>query len=193
MSLTLSTMPDPGTRAPDFALPDVRTGKTVRLGDVAGREALLIVFMCAHCPYVKLVEAELAAIGRSYLDRPFGMVAISANDAQAYPADAPPALRTQAERLGFVFPYLYDETQETAKAYRAACTPDLFLYNRNLELVYRGQLDDARPGNGKPVTGNDLRTAIDCVLAGRPVPERQLPSTGCNIKWKPGSQPPYFG
>ncbi len=193
MSLTPSTMMELGTKAPDFALPEVRTGELVNLHDFSGKEILLVVFMCAHCPYVKLVEEELSAIGRDYGNRSFGMVAISANDAKNYPEDAPPKLREQAERLGFVFPYLYDETQKTAQAYRAACTPDLFLFNAQRELVYRGQLDDARPGNGKPVTGQNLRAAIDSVLAGNDVTENQQPATGCNIKWKPGHAPDYFG
>jgi peroxiredoxin len=182
-----------GTKAPDFALPEVRTGNIVKRSDFADKEILLVVFMCAHCPYVKLVEEELAAIGRDYLNRSFGMVAISANDAAHYPDDAPPQLKEQAERLGFVFPYLYDETQQTAKAYRAACTPDIFLFNAQRELVYRGQLDNARPGNGKPVTGQNLRVAIESLYEGKPMPATQLPATGCNIKWKPGNAPEYFG
>jgi len=193
MSLTPSTMLELGTRAPDFSLPDVCSGKTVSLNDFSDKEALLVVFMCAHCPYVKLVENQLAAIGKDYADRGLGMVAISANDAEAYPDDAPERLKEQAERLGFNFPYLYDESQETAKIYRAACTPDLFLFDKEMKLAYRGQLDDARPGNGKPVTGKNLRSAIDSVLASEKVTESQLPATGCNIKWKPGREPDYFG
>ena len=192
MSLTQSTMQELGSKAPDFSLPEVRSGKTVSLNDFADKEVLLVVFMCAHCPYVKLVESELAAIGNDYYNRSFGMVGISANDADAYPDDAPPKLKEQAERLGFVFPYLYDRTQETAKAYTAACTPDIFLYNAQRELVYRGQLDNARPGNGKPVTGQDLRVAIECLYEGKPIPQQQIPSAGCNIKWKSGSEPKYF-
>lgn len=193
MSLTPSTMMELGTKAPDFALPEVRTGDIVKLSDFAGQEVLLVVFMCAHCPYVKLVEKELAAVGRDYSGQSFGMVAISANDASGYPDDAPPKLKEQAERLGFVFPYLYDETQKTAQAYRAACTPDIFLFNKQRKLIYRGQLDDARPGNGKPVTGQNLRAAITAVLTGSPLLENQQPATGCNIKWKPGNAPEYFG
>lgn len=193
MSLTPSTMMELGTPAPDFALPDVRTGNIVRLSDFADKEILLIVFMCAHCPYVKLVEPELAAIGRVYQNRSFTMIAISANNADAYPDDAPAKLKEQAERLSFVFPYLYDESQKTALAYRAACTPDIFLFNAQRELAYRGQLDDARPGNGKPVTGRDLRAAIECLFKGDPVSAEQLPATGCNIKWKPGNTPEYSG
>jgi peroxiredoxin len=182
-----------GTKAPDFALPEVRTGNTVKLSDFADKEILLVVFMCAHCPYVKLVESELAAIGRDYQNRSFGMVAISANNAEDYSDDAPPKLKEQAERLEFVFPYLYDETQQTAKAYRAACTPDIFLFNAQRELVYRGQIDDARPGNGKPVTGQNLRVAIESLYEGKAMPVVQLPATGCNIKWNPGNAPEYFG
>jgi peroxiredoxin len=193
MSLTPSTMLELGTRAPDFSLPDVCTGQAVSLNDFAENPALLVIFMCAHCPFVKLVESELAAIGRDYKDKGLGMVAISANDAEKYPDDAPPFLQAQAERLGFIFPYLYDEDQQAAKAYRAACTPDLYLFDKDKKLAYRGQLDDARPGNEKPVTGKNLRTAIDSVLAGEDVTESQLPATGCNIKWKPGNEPDYFG
>ena len=189
MSLTPSTMMPLGTRAPDFSLPDVRSGRFVQRSDFDHQDALLVMFLCAHCPYVRLVQSELAAIGRDYQNRPIGIVGISANDAQAYPDDAPEKLREQAAQLGFVFPYLYDETQETARAYQAACTPDLFLFDAQRKLVYRGQLDDARPGNGKPVTGRDLRAAIDCLLAGEPVPEPQQPATGCNIKWKPARAP----
>lgn len=193
MSLTPSTMLKLGTRAPDFSLPDVCSGQTVSLSDFSDNDALLVIFMCAHCPFVKLVESELAAIGKDYADRGLGMVAISANDAGNYPDDAPERLKEQAERLGFTFPYLYDESQETAKTYRAACTPDIYLYDKDRKLAYRGQLDDARPGNGKPVNGKNLRAAIDSVLAGDEVTESQLPATGCNIKWKPGNEPEYFG
>jgi peroxiredoxin len=193
MSLTPSTMLELGTRAPDFSLPDVRTGQTVSLAELQGKDALLVLFMCAHCPFVKLVEAEFAAIGRDYQSKGLGLVAISANDAENYPDDAPQRLREQAERLGFTFPYLYDESQEAARAYRAACTPDLYLFDRELKLAYRGQLDDARPGNGLPVNGKNLRAAINSVLAGKKVTESQLPATGCNIKWKPGNEPDYFG
>lgn len=192
MSLTPSTMMELGTSAPDFALPDVCTGQTVSLDNFTEKKAVLVVFMCAHCPFVKLVESELAAIGREFQERGLGMVALSANDADHYPDDAPAFLQQQAERLGFTFPYLYDETQETAKAYRAACTPDIYLFNADRKLVYRGQIDDARPGNDKPVTGKNLRNAIESVLAGQPVTEDQLPATGCNIKWKPGKEPDYF-
>jgi len=193
MSLTPSTMLELGTRAPTFSLPDVFSGQTVSLNDFSNKDALLVIFICAHCPFVKLVESEFAAIGRDYADRGLGMVAISANDAKNYPDDAPEHLKEQAEQFGFTFPYLYDESQEATKAYRAACTPDLYLFDKEMSLVYRGQLDDARPGNEKPVTGKNLRAAIDSVLAGEEVTENQLPATGCNIKWKPGNEPDYFG
>jgi len=193
MSLTPSTMLELGTRAPDFSLPDVCSGQTVSLNDFEGKDALLVLFICAHCPFVKLVESEFAAIGRDYADKNLGIVAISANDVENYPDDAPERLKEQAERLGFNFPYLYDEDQQAAKAYRAACTPDLYLFDKNMELVYRGQLDDARPGNEKQVDGHNLRAAIDSVLAGEEVTESQLPATGCNIKWKAGNEPDYFG
>jgi len=193
MSLTPSTMLELKTRAPDFALPDVCSGQTVSLTDFMGKDALLVIFMCAHCPYVKLVESEFAAIGRDYGDQDLGMVAISSNDAEHYPDDAPKLLKEQAEQFGFTFPYLYDETQQVAKAYRAACTPDLYLFDKKMELAYRGELDEARPGNNKPVNGKNLRAAIDSVLAGEPVTQSQLPATGCNIKWKPGNAPETFG
>jgi peroxiredoxin len=184
MALTESTMLALGTVAPDFALPDVVSGKTVRRDDFRGNKALLVLFICTHCPYVKHVEKGLAALGEDYAEKPLGIVAISSNDATAYPDDSPAGLKQQAETLGFVFPYLYDESQTVAHAYKAACTPDIFLFDAGLRLVYRGQFDSSRPGNGIPVTGEDLRAAIDQVLAGKPVPTDQRPSIGCNIKWK---------
>ena len=189
MSKTPSTMVALGTPAPEFALPDVRTGKPVRLGEFAGRRALLVMFICRHCPYVAHVQGELARIGRDYEGKDVGLVAISANDAGSYPDDAPASLAQQAREQGFRFAYLYDESQAVARAYDAACTPDLFVYRHEGErgsfrLAYRGQLDDSRPGNGKPVTGLDLRRALDAVLSGAPIAEPQLPSMGCNIKWK---------
>ena len=193
MSLTPSTMMKLGTRAPDFALPDVRTGQLVSLADFDDCKGLLVLFICAHCPYVIHVEAELARIGTDYGDKGLGIVAISANDNENYPDDTPDKLAEQAERLGFVFPYCHDGSQETAKAYRAACTPDLFLFDEKLELVYRGQLDDSRPGNDLPMTGTDLRSAIDAILTEQPVTGDQYPAVGCNIKWKPGNEPDYFG
>jgi peroxiredoxin len=184
MALTESTMLELGTTAPDFALTDVVTGKTIRRDEFRGQQALLVMFICAHCPYVKHVEKGLAALGKEYAGKPVGLVAISSNDAVTHPADNPAGLKQQAETYGFVFPYLYDETQAVARAYKAACTPDLFLFDANFRLAYRGQFDSSRPGNGIPVTGEDLRFAIDLVLAGKPVPKEQRPSIGCNIKWK---------
>ena len=193
MVATPSTMLPLGTPAPDFTLPDVVSGKPVSLASFAGRRALLVMFICRHCPYVRHVEIELARIGRDYAGRDIGIVAISSNDADHYPDDAPAGLRSMASELGFSFPYCHDESQAAAKAYTAACTPDFFLFDAARRLAYRGQLDDSRPGNGKPVTGRDLRAAMDAVLAGRPAPGDQTPSLGCNIKWKPGNAPAYFG
>jgi len=173
-----------GTEAPDFALQDVGTGKTVRRDDFRGQKGLLVMFICAHCPYVKHVEKGLAALGSDYESQSIGIVAISSNDAKNYPDDAPDGLNAQARRLRFRFPYLFDETQEVARAYHAACTPDFFLFDNGLKLVYRGQFDGSRPGNGVPVTGQDLRAAMDAVISGKPVPAEQRPSLGCNIKWK---------
>lgn len=193
MALTPSTMLALGTQAPDFQLPDVVSGETISLSTFAGKKALLVMFICRHCPFVKHVQAELAKLGKDYADRNVGIVAISANDAENYPDDAPEHLKTMAKDLGFTFPFCYDETQETAKAYTAACTPDFFLFDGDRKLVYRGQLDDSRPGNDKPVTGKDLRGAIDAVLADQSVSPDQKPSIGCNIKWKAGNEPPYYG
>jgi peroxiredoxin len=184
MALTESTMLELGTTAPEFALTDVVTGNIVRRDDYRGKKALLVLFICAHCPYVKHIEAGLAALGKDYTGQPVGIVAISSNDVTTHPDDSPANLKRQAQRLGFIFPYLYDETQAVAHAYKAACTPDIYLFNESFRLVYRGQFDSSRPGNGVPVTGKDLRAAIDLVLAGKPVPKDQRPSVGCNIKWK---------
>lgn len=193
MALTPSTMIlELGAPAPEFHLPDVVSGKTISLETFAGKKALVVMFICRHCPYVVHVKEELARLGRDYAGRSVGIVAISSNDAQAYPMDAPASLRQMAEELGFNFPFCYDETQETAKAYAAACTPDFYVFDENRRLVYRGQLDDSRPGNGIPVTGRDLRAAIDAVLEGKPAPAVQKPSIGCNIKWKPGNEPDYW-
>lgn len=191
MARVASTMLPLGTLAPDFQLPDV-FGETISLATMKGKQGLLVMFICKHCPFVKHVEAQLAQIGKDYKDKNLGIVAISANDASNYPDDAPDQLQAMAKELGFTFPLCYDETQETAKAYTAACTPDFFLFDGNRSLVYRGQLDDSRPGNDKPVTGQDLRNAIDAVLAGKPISDIQKPSIGCNIKWKPGNAPAYF-
>ncbi|RMF88427.1 MAG: thioredoxin family protein [Nitrospirae bacterium] len=190
MAATESTMVPLGTPAPDFDLPEVSGGR-VRRADFAGRP-LLVIFLCRHCPFVKHVAAELARLGRDYGER-VAIVGISANDAAAYPEDAPESLAEAKAAWGWPFPVLYDESQEVAKAYRAACTPDFFLYDADHRLVYRGQLDDSRPGNDIPVTGRDLRAALDACLAGRPAPAEQRPSLGCNIKWRPGNEPPYFG
>jgi peroxiredoxin len=185
MALTESTMELAlGADAPDFALPDVVSGKTVRRDDLGGEKALLVMFICTHCPYVKHVEKGLASLGNDYAAKPVKLVAISSNDAGNYPDDSPAGLKRQAQTLGFRFPYLYDESQSVARAYHAACTPDFFLFDGKLKLVYRGQFDSSRPGNGKPVTGEDLRAAIDAVLAGTAVSRDQRPSIGCNIKWK---------
>jgi peroxiredoxin len=184
MSLTESTMLELGTTAPDFALTDVTTGKTVRRDDLRGKDALLVMFICAHCPYVKHLEKSLGALGADYAGKPLAIVAISSNDVTTHPADSPDGLKAQAKANGFAFPYLYDESQSVAHAYRAACTPDFFLFDKEFKLVYRGQFDGSRPGNGVPVTGQELRAALDLVLAGKPVPREQRPSMGCNIKWK---------
>lgn len=181
-----------GTEAPDFALPDVRTGEIVRRSDFDGKKGLLVLFICRHCPYVKHVEAGIAQLARDYAEADLGIVAISANDPEAYPEDAPESLAEQARLAGFTFPYLFDETQEVAKAYTAACTPDPFLFDERRRLVYRGQLDGSRPGNDVPVTCEDIRRAIDAVLAGRPVPQDQRPAVGCSIKWRPGNEPAYL-
>jgi len=193
MALTPSTMLDLGTSAPDFQLPDVVSGQTISLATFADRPALLVMFICRHCPFVKHVQQELARIGADYQSQGLGIVAISANNVDTHPEDAPDKLKAMAAELGFSFPFCYDESQEVAKAYTAACTPDFFLFDRDRRLVYRGQLDDSRPSNGLPVTGRDLRSAIEAVLAGQPVSPDQRPSIGCNIKWKPGQEPAYFG
>jgi peroxiredoxin len=180
-----------GTRAPDFRLADTN-GKSVALADFKGAPALLVVFMCNHCPYVKLIRPGLAQLGRDYLPKGVAMVGINSNDAANYPADNPARMKDEVQSAGYTFPYLFDDTQAVAKAYRAACTPDIFLFDAEQKLVYRGQFDASRPGNGQPVTGRDARAALDAVLSGRPVPAGQTPSIGCNIKWKPGNAPDYF-
>jgi peroxiredoxin len=193
MVRTASTMLELGTRAPDFQLPDVVSGRAVSLDTFAGKKALLVEFLCRHCPFVQHVKQEIARLARDYTDKGVGIVAISSNDVANYPDDAPERLKQMAKEAGFTFPFCYDQTQEVAKSYSAACTPDFFLFDEERKLVYRGQLDDSRPGNGKPVTGRDLRAALDAVLAGRPVDPDQKASVGCNIKWKPGNEPDYFG
>jgi len=192
MVRTNSTMLPLGTKAPDFSLVNI-DGQTVSLSDLKDAPALLVIFMCNHCPYVIHVSQELARLTSEYQQKGVAVVGISSNDAAAYPADSPEQMVAEAEQRGYTFPYLYDETQEVAKAYRAACTPDFFVFDRDQQLVYRGQMDASRPNSGIPVTGVDLRAALDAVLAGQPVPENQKPSLGCNIKWKPGNEPEYFG
>jgi peroxiredoxin len=184
MPSTASFMLALGTPAPAFSLPDVISGRAISLQQFSGMRGLLVMFLCAHCPFVKHVEAQLARIGHDYAVNGLGIVGISSNDASAYPEDAPVGLRAQAQRNSFTFHYLYDETQEVARAYNAACTPDFFLFDAGLKLVYRGQLDGSRPGNGVPVDGRDLRVAIDALMAGKPVSAEQRPSIGCGIKWK---------
>lgn len=183
MALTPSNMVALGTRAPSFTLPNTN-GELVSLPEPEAHAAVLLVFMCNHCPYVKHVAGELARLGRELPQRDVAMFGINSNDAEAYPADGPAAMVEEVAARGYVFPYLFDADQSVARAYRAACTPDFFLFDRGLKLVYRGELDDSRPGNGKPVTGAALRAAIDAVLESRPVSGPQIPSMGCNIKWK---------
>jgi peroxiredoxin len=185
-----STMLPLGTQAPDFRLPDP-SGIIVSLADFERAPALLVVFMCNHCPYVKHIRAGLAKLARDYRPRDVVAVGINSNDVATYPADSPAKMAEEAASAGYVFPYLYDETQAVAKAYRAACTPDFYLFDQDQRLVYRGQFDDSRPGNGIPVTGKDLRAALDAVLAGKRVAPNQKASIGCNIKWKPGNEPDY--
>ena len=192
MVRTASTMLALGTTAPEFNLPDAVSGQNISLASFAGKQGLLVIFMCCHCPFVKHIEQELAKLGQDYNDKNLGIVAISSNDAEKYPDDAPPKLKEMAETLGFNFPFCYDATQEVAKAYTAACTPDFFLFDSKYNLVYRGQLDDSRPSLNIPVTGADLRGAINTLLAGQALSPEQKPSIGCNIKWKPGQEPNYF-
>ncbi len=186
-----STMLELATRAPDFSLKDVRTGQTVARDDFAGKP-LLVMFLCTHCPYVKHLETPLAKLANAYQEEGVGVVAIGSNDPESHPDDAPEGLAAQAERLGFAFPYLYDEAQGVAQAYTAACTPDFFLFDQEHKLVYRGRFDSSRPRQDAPVTGNDLRAALDAVLAGQKPTGEQYPSMGCNIKWKPGNAPAYY-
>jgi peroxiredoxin len=186
-----STMLPLGTKAPAFRLPDT-SGKFVSVQDFTRVPALLVVFMCNHCPYVKHIRSGLAQLARDYQPRGVAMAGINSNDVANYPADSPAKMAEEAKAAGYIFPYLYDETQEVAKAYRAACTPDFYLFDQGQRLVYRGQFDDSRPGSGTPVTGKDLRAALDAVLAGKPVSSNQKASIGCNIKWKPGNEPEYF-
>ncbi|TMI65391.1 MAG: thioredoxin family protein [Bacteroidetes bacterium] len=184
MARVNSTMVSLGTKAPDFNLPDTVSGKKISVNEVKGATATVVMFICNHCPFVMHVNDELVRLGNDYKNKGIGFVAISANDIVMHPHDAPDKMKETALRLQYPFPYCYDETQETAKAYDAACTPDFFIYDKNLQLVYRGQLDDSRPGNEIPVTGRDIRHALDCLINDQPVPEFQRPSIGCNVKWK---------
>ncbi|AKS43279.1 thioredoxin family protein [Wenzhouxiangella marina] len=184
MARTESSMLALGTIAPDFSLPEPLTGRTVSLEDIAGPRATLVMFICNHCPFVKHLLDELIQLGEDYRDQPIGIVAISSNDPTGYPQDRPERMAALARDRGLAFPYLHDPSQQVARAYSATCTPDFFLFDGERSLVYRGQFDDSRPGNGRPVTGKDLRTAIDAVLGGQPVPSEQRPSIGCSIKWK---------
>jgi peroxiredoxin len=187
-----SQMMSLGTKAPDFELTDAVSGRTVSIGDFAGKSGLLVMFICNHCPYVQHVRDELARLGRDYQDSDLAIVAISSNDIEAYPSDSPEAMKTEAETYGYVFPYLFDESQSVAASYAAMCTPDFFLFDNDRSLVYRGRLDGSRPGTDVPVTGENLRAAIEATLAGEPAPDEQHPSMGCSIKWKPGNAPAYF-
>lgn len=192
MAATPSTMLPIGTAAPSFALPDVVSGESISLETFADKKALLVMFLCRHCKYVQHVKQALTTLGKEYQGTDLGIVAISANDATAYAQDAPASLKAMAAAEAFTFPFCYDESQVVAKAYTAACTPDFFLFDRQRKLVYRGQLDASRPGNQIPVTGKDLRAAIEAVLADQPINPVQKPSLGCNIKWKKGNEPSYF-
>lgn len=191
MALTPSTMLPLGTSAPDFALPDTISGRTVALKDFAGKRALLVIFLCNHCPYVVHVREGLVQLGSDYANKDAALVAISANDPATHPDDAPEKLGELSRKLGYRFPVLFDESQKVAQAYRAACTPDFFVFDAQRKLVYRGQFDGARPGNAVPVTGADVRAALEAVLAGKPVAAQQRASLGCNIKWRRGNEPSY--
>ncbi|MFU8812568.1 MAG: thioredoxin family protein [Balneolaceae bacterium] len=194
MAAVNSTMLDLGTKAPDFSLTDVRSGSTVSRDEAAGDNGLLVMFICNHCPYVKNMKTELADFAREYMDAGLGVAAISSNDVENYPDDSPDKMKQDAEAFDYPFPYLYDESQEVAKAYKAACTPDFFLFDADLKLAYRGQFDDSRPGNDAKPTGSDMRDAVQAMLGGDEIPEEeQKPSIGCNIKWKQGNEPDYFG
>jgi peroxiredoxin len=184
MAFTESTMLPLGTKAPNFELPDTVSGNTYKLSDLKSDKATVVMFLCNHCPYVIHVNPEIVRLTQEYQERGVSFVGISSNDVENYPQDGPEEMKAHANTVGYTFPYLYDETQAVAKAYDAACTPDFYVFDGDMKLVYRGRLDDSRPKNENPLTGQDLRTAIDCVLAGKPVPERQYPSGGCNIKWK---------
>jgi peroxiredoxin len=177
--------------APDFTLPDHK-GREWSLADFHGSPALLVAFICKHCPFVVHIRQEFGAFARDYQEKGVAVVAVASNDTDQYPEDGPDGMGEEVREGGYTFPYLFDETQEVAKAYQAACTPDFFLFDKEMRLVYRGQFDDSRPGNDVPVSGKDLREAVDAVLAGVPIPAQQRSSIGCNIKWKPGNEPEYF-
>lgn len=191
MVKTASTMLPLGTKAPEFKLPNV-DGTQVQLSDLSGGKALVVLFICNHCPFVKHIAGELVNLYRDYASKGVRFVGISSNDVSTHPDDSPEKMKLEAQQQGYEFPYLYDETQAVAKAYHAACTPDIFVFDEALKLVYRGQIDDSRPGNGKLVTGADLRAALDAILAQVPVATKQTPSIGCNIKWRSGQEPEYF-
>ena len=193
MARTPSTMLELGTPAPTFKLPEPLTGNTVAIDDFAASPALLVAFICNHCPYVIHIRDGFVRFAKEYADKGLQVVAISANDVANYPDDSPEKMAALAREADFPFPYLYDETQAVAKAYQAACTPDFFLFDRDRQLVYRGQFDASRPKNDEPVDGKDMRAAVDALLAGQPIPADQIPSRGCNIKWKPGNEPDYYG
>ena len=192
MARTESTMLELGTQAPGFSLPDT-TGKLVTLADFEDANGLLVVFMCNHCPYVIHIRDALAAFAEEYQDQGLAVVGINSNDAANYPDDSPEKMAEEVATRGYTFPYLYDESQAVAQAYKAACTPDFFLFDADRKLVYRGQFDDSRPRNDIPVTGIDLRAAVDALLNDDEMPDEQKPSMGCNIKWKPGNEPDYYG
>ena len=184
MALTPSVMPGLGFQAPAFSLPDTVSGKILSLNELKSDKATVIMFICNHCPFVKHVRQELVRLAQNYIPKGISFIAISSNDISSHPEDSPEKMKEVAKEVGFPFPYLYDEDQSVAKKYQAVCTPDFFIYDKELKLVYRGQLDDSRPSSGMPVTGKDIRTALDCILTDQPVPQDQKPSIGCNIKWK---------
>lgn len=192
MARTPSQMIELGTEAPNFQLPDVVSGETISLDSFPDAKGYMIAFICNHCPFVQLIRHEFARYGREYTEKGIAVIAINSNDIEAVPEDAPDAMRDDARRFGYKFPYCLDEDQSVARAYQAACTPDLYLFDAERKLYYRGQFDSTRPGSDQPVTGEDLRNATEALLAGQPAPEPQYPSLGCNIKWKPGNEPAYF-
>ncbi len=192
MVVTRSVMPELGTKLPNFSLPDVVTGKIITPFDFTDKKAFLVIFLCRHCPFARHAQKGITKFAKDYKNKDLGIVAICSNDSVSIPEDAPDGLKEQATDLNFIFPYLFDETQEVAKDFKASCTPDFFLYDKERKLVYRGQFDSSRPGNFKFVTGKDVRFAVDCVLNDKPIGKNQKPSMGCNIKWKLGAEPDYF-